>query len=55
MQGACGHEVASVAERCDDETGAVAQVLAVEELGVDGADVKVVVEPVVSSFRILFI
>ncbi len=53
MQGACGHEVASVAERCDDETGAVAQVLAVEELGVDGADVKVVVEPV-SSFSILF-
>ncbi len=51
MQGACGREVASVAERCDDETGAVAQVLAVEELG---ADVKVVVEPVVSSFTILF-
>ena len=48
MKCAGERQVAPVGEWCDDEAGAVAKVLvAVEELGVDGSYVEVVVEPVV--------
>ena len=50
MKGAAEGEIAAVGERRDDQAPAVAQVfVAVLELGVDHADLKIIANPVVSG------